>query len=274
MTLDNAREARLAKENYGQQYGQSLETDVGSADGTATVAKDVVRWKGESPDAAPWRIYLGPWQPNTNANSSVVPTPGNEYASPTPWNTPPTQFDALSEGQLYAKIEFGSGGVKHTAFVDWPRRGCLVQVSACYVQVNGEGTIGTLGERTLLPTIAATLAPEPGGGDAVQSATYTYPRQEALGDDGARIVFQVPPFARAFTPLVDRRSGLPPILTVVASNGLGGAISSWQWSTALGADFPDDRAVPLPGQDVADLFFQVDPGDAPLFAGCMFHLDL
>lgn len=197
--------------NIPVQLGQSLQMRPNPGDPNfSTAAKDVVRWKGKSPsDIQPVRIYLGPWQPNPAIDSSAVgPFPTfDTYMKPTPWQTPePFQFDAFAPTSLYAKVSFGGGGVQHVAYVDWPARGLLFQVSANYVQVDAQGIAGdglTPVPVEQLPRLLAHISPEPGGGDSVQPATFTYPRIDFVPNTIGP-VFQVPPFARACRPLIDQ----------------------------------------------------------------------
>jgi len=266
------------------QYGQSLVvrvTQPGAGGGLATLAKDVVRWKGKSgSDIQPMRVYLGPWQPQPN-----IASPGGPavfYQKPTPWQTPePLQFDFFREGQIYARINFGAGGVQHQAFVDWPPRGLLFQVSAQYIQVDGVGTLTTPPgfDDPNLPILLAHVAPEPGGGDAVQPATFTYPPIDFFAPPlGTAIIFQVPPFARLFTPVLNRETMIATALPGVIIRENGPPVgNTWVFDATVPNDFPNDRAFPLSGFAKQLIFQATDAGGVfvdTINMGCMFLLDL
>ena len=287
MTTDPREMARAANKvpvlatSVPVQFGQSLQMRPSPANSAlATVAKDVVRWKGvgES-DIQPIRIYLGPWQPQPMTTPFVSPL---GYAIPTPWAEPPQIFDSMvGEGvvgdfasMLYARVSFGGGGVQHQAFVDWPPRGLLFQVSASYVQVDGVGRFAGF-DPQFLPRLLAHASVEPGGGDAVNSATFTYPAQFAPGAANS-LVFQAPPFARAFTPILDRQALIVAGVTSIGFQQLGMSLAftgqSHEWDPALGEDWPDDRAIPLVG--TAGGVRAIGAAGDAFFGGMLFHLDL
>jgi hypothetical protein len=262
------------------QWGQVLNTrreSFNPSPGFATVAKDCVRWKADDESAImPVRIYLGPWQPQVSLQAVA---PGIQYAQPIPWtnNSNPTRFDQFSEGALYAQVMFGAGGVQHTAYVDWPRRGLLFQVGASYVQINGVGTIGTVNTPDALPILAASMSLEPGGGDSPQSGTFTYPRQEALEVGHTdRLAFQVPPFARAFQPIFNYNSGAganPATIQIEVSND----DMQWRFDMTQPNTFPQSMVFPIPGNQTGistDVVIRAPGIAGDLFAGCMFYLDL
>ena len=273
--------------NVPVQFGQSLQLQIPST-ATQTIAvgiKDVVRWKGVSEsDIQPARIYLGPWQPQPGLTPIAAPV--NPYAAPTPWTSyPPLVYDSMvpqgfsaTGNMLYARISFGGGGVQHQAYVDWPPRGLLFQVSAHYIQVDGvvSGTVPV--DPDTLPRLLAHLGPEPGGGDAVNAATFTYPFQE-FGTNS--ILFQVPPFARAFTPLMDRQQmialGATQLTVAQLSMTNTPNVNTHVWDATVGNDWPDDRGIPLSGY-TSNLFMSVQPtgggANQPVRAGMVFHLDL
>lgn len=262
------------------QWGQVLNTRTESFSpqaGFATVAKDCVRWKADDASAImPVRIYLGPWQPQVSLQTSA---PVLQYAQPIPWtnNSNPTRYDKFSEGSLYAQVMFGAGGVQHTAYVDWPRRGLLFQVGCSYVQVNGVGTIGTLNTPDALPILAASMSLEPGGGDSPQSGTFTYPRQEAIEPGHTDVlVFQAPPFARAFQPILNYQSGAaanPAQISIEVGNG----DMVWHFDMTQPNTFPQSQVYPIPGNQTGiatDVVIRATGIAGDLFAGCMFYLDL
>lgn len=275
------------------QLGQSVQMIRSPMNGAnAIAAKDVVRWKGTTEyDVQPLRIYLGPWQPRPDLPGAALPAT-YVYAKPTPWSEPPNRYDSMIPeffdpltgvaSMLYARITFGAGGVVHQAYVDWPPRGLLLQVSASYVQVDGVGGFTPPGgvNEAKLPLLQAHVAPEPGGGDAANSATYTYPTYNS--GDVTPVVFQVPPFARAFTPVVPRQTLLGVGFNIISMTftelGMDGSsiIGSRIYNVAVGADFPDDRALPLSGTTSMVVVDAIQTGPAPgtVFCGMMFHLDL
>ncbi len=266
------------------QYGQSLQVRnaPGNA-GLAVVAKDLARWKGKSTtDIQPIRIYLGPWQPVPGINLGAL---NNEFwMEPTPWMTPkPAQLDAFVGGSLFARISFGAGGVQHQAYVDWPPRGCLLQVSAQYIQVDGLGNLivpGGLDEN--LPRIAAHISPEPGGGDAATPATYTYPPVDVNPAPGTPpVVFQVPPFARAFRPLIRQRDAVDNAegyeVQLVTQNG---SLDFANWRIEPTADVNsfnrDDFPVTGFAKDVVVQAYDPTNGNPrrTINVGMIFYLDL
>ena len=283
-----SNDAELAKEKITQlctvnpsQYGQSLVVTVNPGVATeVTIAKDVVRWKGKSEtDIQPCRIYLGPWQPQPLL-VGTLPIAGYSYAQPHPWQEPePTQYDTFAQGQIQARVSFGAGGVQHQAYVDWPPRGLLFQVGAQYVQVDGVGQFTVPAASDIkLPRLLAHIAPEPGGGDSVQPATFTYPPIDFNNNPGAApgVLCQVPPFARAFRPIINQLYAFntgPFFYRIV---DLGGG-NTWYLNSATANDFNRDD-FPLTGLS-RDIFIQAENalGGAAvgtINVGCMFLLDL
>lgn len=271
------------------QFGQSLvaHTNPG-ASAFSTLAKDVVRWKGKTEtDVQPLRIYLGPWQPQPNIPTAGIPPAGVTYAPPTPWQTPaPAQYDAFLFGSVFARVSFGGGGVQYQAFVDWPPRGLLFQVSTHYVQVDAVGTFEVpAGSDTKLPRFLAHLAVEPGGGDSVQPGTYTYPPRDFNPDAGAPAVFmQVPPFARAVRPILQQQfalnTGVLAYIVTELGSPAGNILNQWVLDTANLDSFNTDD-LPLSGL-ARDVQIQawggaLPPGGAAattINVGAIFLLDL
>lgn len=172
-----------------------------------------VKWGGDKWDVNSWRLYLGAWRPKsgidiTDADEAIVA----DFAYPEPPGANFTRAIALTPAvQLFANIKWGSGSVRHQAWVDWPLAGLLCQVSGSYVEVNVVG-VATIEETasggpdlTKFPNVAATLSDEPGGGDSSRSGTFTYPFQSldwgSLTPDpvtgNVGINFPIPPFARS-----------------------------------------------------------------------------
>lgn len=297
---DWSRLADLEELKGTLQYGQYLQVTPSAGDpDLVLVSKDLIRFVGEKTDINALRVYLGPWQPSPK----IVIDPNidtTEYADPTPWAPPqPRTFDSMTIFPMYARIMWGSGGLQHAAYVDWPARGKLIQVSGSYLQVNGFANVGSPNlSIDQLPLLTATMAPEPGGGDSALPATYTYPMDDPqIFFDGINLityqVFQIPPFARSFIPLLR----YPDIV-----NAFGGPLTSGinvyvvnrpvepgfpvvsttienQWSPQyLGVWDPDfnREPFPLPGQNARCVIIVFDPG--LLFnvgdVGCQFFLDL
>jgi hypothetical protein len=288
------------------QYGQYLQIEPSPGDpDLVLVSKDLIRFVGEKTDINAFRVYLGPWQPSP----AIVIDPNidtTEYADPTPWAPPqPRTYDSMLSFPMYARVQWGSGGQQHQAFVDWPSRGKLIQVSGSYLQVNGFANVGSPNiSIDQLPLLTATMAPEPGGGDSALPATFTY-RMDGpqIFFDGFNLVtyqvFQVPPWARSFIPLlaysdivnafagpnttgidvyvVNRpvEPGFPVVQTTIEQ----------QWSALYGQsgvtagvwdpDF-NREPFPLPGQGANTVIIVFNPG--LLFnignVGCQFFLDL
>jgi hypothetical protein len=273
------------------QYGQSIQVRPTSVPDFAAVARDCVRWTGKSEsDIQPMRVYLGPWQPKPGCPGA----PGGpfSYQPPTPWQEPePLQYDGFPtvgafgfKAQIFARVSFGAGGVQHQAYIDWPARGLLLQVSAQYIQVDGVGNVafGGFGGEERLPLLLAHVAPEPGGGDSVQPATFTYPPQAPAGFNDITF-FQVPPFGRAFVPLLHRPNlivaGITTIQIRETMRPLGDVISVWEFNTAIGNPWPQDNPGGLPLSSLArvvDIRYFIGNVAQPILTppGCMFHLDL
>jgi hypothetical protein len=146
----------LERERHGLQYGTTLTVELASVgpdqNAPLHVARDLVKWVGEKTDIFPWRVYLSPWQPRTTkenvmpcgeALSTVLQPPlvqGNEAAQLSTLCPPIVVNFGVSATarapQLFAKVRWGSGGNQFLAWVDWPARGGLLQVSGSYVQVD------------------------------------------------------------------------------------------------------------------------------------------
>lgn len=286
MTDDHKRLLELEKTKGTLQYGQTLQiTPSGSNPDLVRANQDLIRFMGEKTDVNAWRVYLGPWQPNPRL---VIPgiIAGATYADPTPWAPPePRNYDGMTTIQAYARVEWGSGGVQHEAFIDWPKRGLLFQVSGSYVQVNAfVDTLSSNISVTDLPLFKATLAPEPGGGDALSPATFTYPTENGELDVGPPITFtrffQIPPMARSFVLVADIARALftgsqylieTKIFPLVGS----GAIQSW--ITPVGGVFDQDFArVPFPivGQEAGVVQVTRIGGGLVERFGLMFQLDM
>jgi hypothetical protein len=294
------RSLKNIESQFPGQFGQSLDVTPSGGD-IAVIAKDLVRWQGETTDVRPWRVYLGPWQPASNMSIHPdVVAMSTMFAGTTalgtggvPWNTPPSNFSSFAGDGLsvYARANFGTAGVKHTAYVDWPLRGKLFQMSANYIQIDAVGTlalgVGTPASR--LPILAATLGPEPGGGDSGSPATFTYPRQPAGTQDASPAsywFFQVPPFAREFVVLWDRATATaaPPNVTSMYITNQSARVpatpatvdQAWYFDVmgfGVGEPFPALQPLPLaPRSDVVRVKLN---GPAPgLLVGMMFLLDL
>lgn len=294
LTDDWQRLSDLERLKGTLQYGQNLQVTLGPGNpDTVLASKDLIRWVGEKTDVNAWRVYLGPWQPRPNTPVPAIIV-ADTYADPTPWAPPePSVFDSMPSFPCYARVMWGSGGIQHTAFVDWPKRGLLLQISGSYVQVNAmvnvtSSTPHNPSTDANLPLLQATLAPEPGGGDAANPATYTYPPAAAQDDGGAGWFqnFQIPPFARAFIPIIN----FPALVTsggtlTISTQALPQPIGSignndfQVWQTPIGGVYDQDMftvdAIPIVGQQAGTLRIQTTPG-APGVAvfGVMFLLDL
>ncbi len=308
----------LTTEQGDIQLGMALDI-TSTQSGLVAVNKDLVRFPGKAFDLNAWRVYLSPWglKPSMPAAEDA---PASPYAIPFPWagdapNTSPQKFDNF-DGLLYARVLFGSGMVQHEAWIDWPVRGKVIQVSCSYLQLNAYARFQGLDASDIsdsLPRIKASIGPEPGGGDSARPATYTYPKQQGgpiegeASLTGRRWVFQVPPFARSFTPLLDIAglfgdgdfSGLRIAVQPNAQAIIGGVnVSSWYYTTVDVGDlqgidwalspFPiagqtiDLNPAPATQQGGAVVTIEIDdtrafpPDDtsAWLKLGCMFELDL
>jgi hypothetical protein len=290
---DHKRLVELEHSKGTMQYGQNLQVTPAVGADLVQASKDLIRFVGDKTDINALRIYLGPWQPKPDINIPPIITTA-EYANPTPWAPPePRTFDSFAPIPVYARIMWGAGGIQHTAYVDWPRRGLLLQVSGSYVQVNAfvntESTNAHVpSEITRLPLLAATIGPEPGGGDAANPATFTYPKDTNAQDDGGAgwfQNFQIPPFARAFIPNVDFATlvavgGTLKIATqeVPAPIGTIGFNDIQVWTTPIAGAYDQElftsTPIPISGQECGNLRIESTPGTSIANFGVAFLLDL
>lgn len=288
MTDDHKRLLELESKKGTLQYGQTLTVTPAVGSDLVLASKDLIRWVGDKTDVNAWRIYLAPWQPQ----NGIVVNPiiaAATYADPTPWAPPePRTFDAFFPLPCYARIMWGSGGVQNVAYVDWPKRGCLIQASGSYIQVNAfVNTVspGIFPEN--LPLLAATLAPEPGGGDSSVPATFTYPPAAAqiIPETGYFQNFQIPPFARSFVPVFDlialiAAGGTIKIATQLAPAAIGSIPGNDRqtWQTPVAGVYEqlfDQNPFMVCGQQVGVVRIEITPlVIPPAEFGCMFLLDL
>jgi hypothetical protein len=293
MGTDWQRNQALDASLGGNQYGYIARVLSFASNGVATTdASQPVRWGGEKWDINAWRLYLGPWRPQPE----ILITTGNvDTAADFPGEGIPPGYNpdaevALAKGlQLWAQISWGSGGIRHVAFVDWPIGGALCQVSGSYVQVDVVGVAidfsGSMGDDdpSKLPNVAATLSEEPGGGDSARSATFTYPFQSLDWTAHAGINFPVPPFARsAFFewdntgPIVDA-ANYASSATIEFLRLDGTTEGSYVYSFTAG-DIGDPReGIPIPPLCAVVRVVPTFPGGASpktFEVGCSFELDL
>lgn len=259
-----------------QQFGDSVALNFVNAAGVAQdVATNLIKWNGLAKwDTRAWRVYLGPWVPK--AGIAVTAPLLTTYAIPTPWgnNGPPDRFDRFVPSlSLYARIHFGSAGGVHAAYVDWPPRGCLVQVSGSYVQVDALAVSGTVtaADAPNLPIIAASLTPEPGGGDSAAPATFTYPAYP-LPDATTVVTFQIPPFARTFQIIPGTVADATALDIKLTSPGAVAAFAEYTVALPLSPS----TNYPIP-QSAKDVVIKASGGTPPYTTttfGLLFHLDL
>lgn len=292
--IDHKRLNELELHKGTMQYGQNLQVTLApDAPDLVIASKDLIRFVGDKTDLQAMRIYLGPWQPKNGI--PIPPTITTEtYADPTPWAPPePRTFDAMSPIPVYARIMWGAGGIQHVAFVDWPKRGLLLQASGSYWQVNAFVNTVALNAHVPatqdnLPLLAATIGPEPGGGDAANPATFTYFSQATQDSGGGAMAFQnfqIPPFARAFIPVFRfdefvAAGGSLKIATQELPNVIGGFGFNDQqvWTTPIGGVYDQDLftvdPLPITGQQAGNVRMEFTPGASVGALGCIFLLDL
>lgn len=264
------------------QFGDTVTLDYVTAAGLATnVANNLIKWQGvNKTDVRAWRVYLGPW--TTKPEITIAAGSPVTYERVVPWanNGPADRFDSFQRGlQLYARITFGSGGASYIAYVDWPVRGALVQVSGSYVQVDVTAASRAIvaADSPRLPIVSATLAPEPGGGDSAQPGTFTY-QIDTFVDDTTVMTFQIPPFARTFNllPSIVAATGPANIsIQVAGPRGGGGTTVSTTYNRTLAAA-DGTEVFPIPSFG-ADVIITASGGTPPYTAanlGVMFQLDL
>jgi hypothetical protein len=293
MTDDHVRLLELEHQKGTMQYGQNLQVTPAPGADLVIASKDLIRFVGDKTDINALRIYLGPWQPRPDIPVAAI-IASETYADPTPWAPPqPRTFDSFAPIPIFARVMWGAGGIQHTAYVDWPKRGLLLQVSGSYVQVNAFVNTETANAHVVsfektLPVLAATLGPEPGGGDAQNSATFTYPSQPTQDSGGGAQAFQnfqIPPFARAFTlvfdfpdfaaaggSLVVATQELPVPIGTIGNNDIQ------IWGTPIGGTYDQDMftvdPIPIAGQLAGNLHVEFTPGAVVGNVGCIFALDL
>jgi len=298
----------LEHEKGTQQLGNTVQvapTNTGTYAGLGLtlLSSNLLRFTGTKFDVVPLRVNLAPW---SFPAAMPVPAPAAAYAGPAPWGPPqPGQWDNFI-GEVYARIKWGAGGEQNLAYVDWPVRGTMLQVSGSYLEVNPLVSANDLTgiDAAQLPLLTATLGFEPGGGgDTARRATFTYPKQigtDSFGPPIRRWYFQVPPWARSFVPLVDTVNFFPTVTAIrlavqpfPATIAIGPNIASWNYVTGANLDDFTTRAdpYPLPGSTLltpapattrggAVVTVEVDdptavsPLDFARYLGCMFNLDL
>lgn len=183
------------------QYGFVANVLNPTTDPVTVVGGQPVRWQGDVYDITPWRVYLGPWRRKQGqAITDEDDTIADDFAFPVPF-AGRSEVAMTPDLVLYGRVSWGSGGVQHSAWVDWPVAGLLCQASGSYLAVDvialvTTGDVDAI-DVTKLPDLAATLSLEPGGGDSARSATYTYPFQSLDWTAHTGINFPVPPFARS-----------------------------------------------------------------------------
>lgn len=283
--IDGDRLRELEKLQQTLQYGTGFQVAPFTPGDLVLVAANLVRFEGKKTDLNAWRIYLKPWQPAPGQGGGGFV--GQPYASPTPWvqTGTPAIYDNFFDDAIFARVAWGSGGVQHQAFVDWPKRGKLFQVSGSYLQVDAVGTgISVFGPPPLNaghPFLEATLAIEPGGGDSSLPGTFTYRRQPSLTDPDADPVwlFQIPPFARTFRLLLDgagiQLAGAGTTVQIQeVSTPTGQILQSFLWAP-LAADIQqDDIQLTRGGSDIR--VTMISPTGIPQVdqVGLLFSLDL
>ncbi len=197
----------LATRKDGLQYGKDTDGTVSVSGVVNVFGRNIIRWEGEGDcDINPWRVYLGAWAPQNNLDAAATIAdvmPGIRSVMPAEYNTIANL--SMEAVQVWAKVTWASGQRSNIAYVDWPVRGCLIQVSGRYVQVDalaGGAFNPEIVDRNL-PILGATLSVEPGGGDSAAAATFTMvplvitasdPVDPVTGRVGANYV--IPPYAR------------------------------------------------------------------------------
>jgi len=298
MSVDWHRFRELEQQAGENQFGQALQIAPGpGAPDLVLASKDLIRFNATKVDVTPLRVYLGPWQPRNGIPIAPAPVVTATYVDPTPWAPPePRVFDSMADIPFYARVMWGSGMVQHTAFVDWPKRGLLLQLSGSYLQVNAfVDTTSPAINPLVLPLVQATMAPEPGGGDSVQPATFTY--RPSIGTNfgpGPAFEqfwnFQVPPFARAFALVMPLTTIRTAALTInvaeqvfpdIIGASAGNDVQWWQLPDPVDGYPAFDlttQAQPIAGQNVGVIRVEMGPGASiplvPPRIGCMFYLDL
>lgn len=305
MGIDHARLRELLETGQGLQLGFAADVTVNpSRRGVQIIGSQVLRVGGEQWDINPWRIYLGPWKPKADIDvSSVVSDEIVPGLAPTP-NLDAIEFNGpgnlafLEELLVYARVKFGSGGVKHVAWIDWGKAGQLWQVSASYVEVDAIAVL-TPGfddeiDDSRLPRLQATLGDEPGGGDASAAGTFTYPFQSVDWADPAYtdeqtarpgLNFVIPPFARSVRFFWDntRADGSDSYAelafirfrranTLIAEEG----VYTYNFTAGEIGDPTSNLSVPSLAAYVRVEFQWADDAPTPLLAGVgvQFELDL
>lgn len=299
----------LEVEKGTQQLGETLKLTTQNHGTTSIATKDLIKITGTKFDVQPWRVYLAPWEPRSDMIPPAAPA---TYASPTMAQLAGSQTQSAPQldnmiGTIYAKLTWGAGGYQQVCYCDWPVRGQSISVSTSFLQVSAAVNDLITGALTefQLATLAASVGPDPGGVNA-RPPTYTYPKQNgvaAVGPAGFRWHFQVPFYARSFTPLVDisnlfragtfteMRIAVQHIPSPITGAGVSNLMSWFYTNTnpqLQGIDWPLEP-FKLPGQtiDIAapvtnliaghTVTIEIDDtaaASAIRRVGCMFELDL
>lgn len=194
----------------GQQFGTDL-VSLEPVNGTtkiAAVGKNLIRWEGEGDwDLYPWRIYLSPFSPaDTSSPGSNIDTMMGASALLPSYQPQQAMRPNVGRYSVWAEISWAVGLRTNTAWVDWPTRGGLVQVSGRYVTVQALVIGQPTGAAGVNLSVGANLAVEPGGGDSSAPGTFTCPIISATDLDASTGLlganFMVPPFARTVRPIL------------------------------------------------------------------------
>jgi hypothetical protein len=299
MAVDSTRLAQMLAEHMQPGTGAKLRDAIAnSPGGVFGETTELIRIQGKPSDVNYWRIYLGRWTGDAgDGHGGGTGTGVNHgpYAQPFPWialdaGTPGASLgvsvlDDFQDLAVYAKIKWGGGGVNHTAWVDWPRRGQLIQVSGCAVYVTavccGVNNPLVVSPGLVIPFLEASIGIEPGGGDSDACATFTYPRQvNQHAGPPPQWTFQIPPFARTFS-VIARRSllkaaGAGPIIIQTGLFESGQPIEA-EWEDDLTSNEDLALATYPIGRRAEDVFLTLnapsgDPDTDSL--GLIFNLDL
>jgi hypothetical protein len=209
----------------GFQFGFTGRARASSLTAVQVVGAQVLRFQGDVTDFNPWRLYLGPWLPQSTLAVPDVVTdnilPGL-FPPALPTYNEAALLSGYSDLLIYASVRWGTAVPNQRAIVDWPLRGQLLNVSGNFASVDafaiGADLFSDGDASSRLPDLPATMSDDAGGTiNATACATLTYPFQ--LVDLGTAFVdpttdlpginCTVPPFAKAVRFMWDNTKTAP-----------------------------------------------------------------
>lgn len=185
----------------GQEVNPNIISDQLAAGMLLNYQRQVVQWEAYDVDTTAWTITLGEFV--TSGTGGIVTSPGYTSGAVPQFNNQGISQPAigpvwpLTDTPVIAKVDWGSGGVVHTAQVDWPCRGGSFTVNGSFVRVTPVADFATFATPAT-PRLKATIGPATGGKGSAIPATRTYTLTTLAALANQRVV--IPPFARRVWP--------------------------------------------------------------------------